>query len=184
MVRCTFSNVIIKAESGVMMTDEILINTSTSVDRETGTDKPLPDEEVVWKERYLRQLADLENTKKRLARSSAQEVEAQKETLLRDILPVADGLDLALLHTSPEDDSRNILQGIEMIRSLLGDFFAKYNVEEMEALGRPFDSSLHESIGMVRYPGVAPNTIVRVEKKGYLLSGKLLRPAQVLIASR
>jgi len=183
MVRCTFSSVIIKAESGVMMTDEILINTSTSVDRETGTDKPLPDEEVVWKERCLRQLADLENTKKRLARSSAQEVEAQKETLLRDILPVADGLDLALLHTSPEDDSRNILQGIEMIRSLLGNFFAKYNVEEMEALGRPFDSSLHESIGMVRYPSVAPNTIVRVEKKGYLLSGKLLRPAQVLIAS-
>jgi len=147
------------------------------------TDKRLPDEEVVWKERYLRQLADLENTKKRLARSSAQEVEAQKETLLRDILPVADGLDLALLHTSPEDDNRNILQGIEMIRSLLGQFFAKYNVEEMKALGRPFDSSLHESIGMVRYPGVAPNTIVRVEKKGYLLSGKLLRPAQVLIAS-
>ena len=147
------------------------------------TDKRLPDGEVAWKERYLRQLADLENTKKRLARSSAQEVDTQKETLLRDILPVADGLDLALLHTSPEDDNRNILQGIEMIRSLLGQFFAKYNVEEMKALGRPFDSSLHESIGMVRYPGVAPNTIVRVEKKGYLLSGKLLRPAQVLIAS-
>jgi molecular chaperone GrpE len=166
-----------------MMTDEIPINTSPSGEMDTETKKRLSDEEVVWKERYLRQLADLENTKKRLARSSAQEVEAQKETLLRDILPVADGLDLALLHTSPEDDNRNILQGIEMIRSLLGQFFAKYNVEEMKALGRPFDSSLHESIGMVRYPGVAPNTIVRVEKKGYLLSGKLLRPAQVLIAS-
>ena len=166
-----------------MMTDEIPINTSPSGEMDTETNKRLSDEEVVWKERYLRQLADLENTKKRLARSSAQEVEAQKETLLRDILPVADGLDLALLHTSPEDDNRNILQGIEMIRSLLGQFFAKYNVEEMKALGRPFDSSLHESIGMVRYPGVAPNTIVRVEKKGYLLSGKLLRPAQVLIAS-
>ncbi len=166
-----------------MMTDEIPINTRPSGEMDTETNKRLSDEEVVWKERYLRQLADLENTKKRLARSSAQEVEAQKETLLRDILPVADGLDLALLHTSPEDDNRNILQGIEMIRSLLGQFFAKYNVEEMKALGRPFDSSLHESIGMVRYPGVAPNTIVRVEKKGYLLSGKLLRPAQVLIAS-
>ena len=166
-----------------MMTDEIPINTSPSGEMDTETYKRLSDEEVVWKERYLRQLADLENTKKRLARSSAQEVEAQKETLLRDILPVADGLDLALLHTSPEDDNRNILQGIEMIRSLLGQFFAKYNVEEMKALGRPFDSSLHESIGMVRYPGVATNTIVRVEKKGYLLSGKLLRPAQVLIAS-
>ncbi len=165
------------------MTDEILINAGMLGDGGTETDKQLPDEEAVWKGRYLRQLADLENTKKRLTRSSAQEVDAQKEMLLRDILPVADGLDLALLHTSPEEDSRNILQGIEMIRSLLGKFFAKYDVEEMEALGQIFDPSLHESIGMVRYPGVAPNTIVRVEQKGFLLSGKLLRPAQVLIAS-
>jgi len=166
-----------------MMADENPINTSPPGEMDPGTDKRLPDEAVAWKERYLRQLADLENTKKRLARSSAQEIDSQKETLLRDILPVADGLDLALLHSSPDDDSRNILQGIEMIRSLLGKFFAKYDVEEMDALGQPFDSRLHESIGVVRYPGVAPNTIVRVEKKGYLLSGKLLRPAQVLIAS-
>jgi molecular chaperone GrpE len=166
-----------------MMADEIQIDTGTSRDKNTETDQQSPDEGAVWKERYLSLLADLENTKKRLERSSAQGVEAQKETLLRDILPVADGLDLALRHTSPEEDSRNILQGIEMIRSLLGKFFANYAVEEMKALGQTFDPSLHDSIGMVRYPGVAPNTIVRVEQKGYLLNGKLLRPAQVLIAS-
>jgi len=165
------------------MADEIQIDTGTSRDKNTETDQQSPDEGAVWKERYLSLLADLENTKKRLERSSAQGVEAQKETLLRDILPVADGLDLALRHTSPEEDSRNILQGIEMIRSLLGKFFANYAVEEMKALGQTFDPSLHDSIGMVRYPGVAPNTIVRVEQKGYLLNGKLLRPAQVLIAS-
>ena len=167
----------------MMMADEIQINTGTSWDKKTESDQQSPDEGAVWKERYLSLLADLENTKKRLERSSAQGVEAQKETLLRDILPVADGLDLALRHTSPEEDSRNILQGIEMIRSLLGKFFANYAVEEMKALGQTFDPSLHDSIGMVRYPGVAPNTIVRVEQKGYLLNGKLLRPAQVLIAS-
>ena len=165
------------------MADEIQIDTGTSRDKNTETDQQSPDEGAVWKERYLSLLADLENTKKRLERSSAQGVEAQKETLLRDILPVADGLDLALRHTSPEEDSRNILQGIEMIRSLLGKFFANYAVEEMKALGQTFEPSLHDSIGMVRYPGVAPNTIVRVEQKGYLLNGKLLRPAQVLIAS-
>lgn len=71
-----------------------------------------------------------------------------------------------------------------MNRNLLVKFFSKYNVEEMEALGQPFDPNLNESIGMVRYPGVSPNTVVRVEQKGYLHNGKLLRPAQVLIASR
>ena len=165
------------------MADEIQINTGTSWGENTETDQQSPEEGAVWKERYLSLLADLENTKKRLDRSSSQSVESQKERLLKDILPVADGLDLALRHTSPEEDSRNILQGIEMIRSLLGKFFANYAVEEMKALGQTFDPSLHDSIGMVRYPGVTPNTIVRVEQKGYLLNGKLLRPAQVLIAS-
>jgi molecular chaperone GrpE len=166
------------------MTDEIQINAGDSVDRDTEINNQSPADGAVWKDRYLRLLADLENTKKRLARTSVREVEAQKEALLRDILPIADGLELALLHVSHEEDSRNILQGIEMNRILLGKVFSKYDVEEIEALGQPFDPNLHESIGMVGYPGVAPNTIVRVEQKGYLLSGKLLRPAQVLIASR
>ena len=172
-----------KAYRGVMMADEVQINNNTSGDRDTETDQQSPDEGAAWKERYLRLLADLENTKKRLARTSAEEVEAQRKALLRDILPVADGLDLALRHISQEEDSRSILQGIEMNRILLGKIFAKYDVEELDALGQPFDPGLHESIGAIRYPGVAPNTIVRVEQKGYLLSGKLLRPAQVLIAS-
>ncbi|SHJ99719.1 molecular chaperone GrpE [Malonomonas rubra DSM 5091] len=166
------------------MTDEIQINTDCSGDGVTEDDNQRTNEGAVWKERYLRLLADLENTKKRLARTSAQEIEAQKASLLRDVLPVADGLELALRHSSQDEDSRNILQGIEMNRSLLGKFLSKYDVAEMDVLGQPFDPGLHESIGMVRCPGVAPNTVVRVEQKGYLLSGKLLRPAQVLIASR
>jgi len=166
------------------MADEILKNSNGSTGTtDTQTDKQSPDEGTVWEERYLRLLADLENTKKRLARTSAQEVEAQKETLLRDILQVADGLDLALRHISHEENSRNILQGIEMNRNLLEKFFTKYDVKEMEALGQPFDPGFHESIGMVRSPGVAANTVVRVEQKGYLYRDKLLRPAQVLIAS-
>ncbi|RPJ07391.1 MAG: nucleotide exchange factor GrpE, partial [Deltaproteobacteria bacterium] len=64
---------------------------------------------MVWKEKYLRLFADLENTKKRLVRSSALEVGAEKEALLRDVLPVADALDLAFIHASPEEDNRSIL---------------------------------------------------------------------------
>ena len=167
------------------MDDEFSKN--TSVTNEEGIiqgDEQSLDEVEVWKGRYLRLLADLENTKKRLTRTSAQEVESQQESLLRDVLPVADGLDLALKHISREEDSRNILQGIEMNRNLLVKFFSKYGVEEMEALGQSFDPSQHESLGMVRYPGVAPNTVVRVEQKGYLHNGKLLRPAQVIIAAQ
>ena len=165
------------------MGDEIVQNNRTNEDIFIQGDEQLMAEVAVWKEKYLRLFADLENTKKRLERTSQWEIEAQKENLLRDILPIADGLDLALKHLSPDEDSRNILQGIEMNQTILNKFFSKYDVEEMDVLGQKFDPNMHESLGMVRYPGVAPNTVIRVEKKGYLRSGKLLRPAQVIIAS-
>jgi molecular chaperone GrpE len=142
-----------------------------------------PDDAVEWKGRYVHLLADLENTKKRLARTSAREVEAEKEALLLDVLPIADGLDLALIHTSSAEDSRNILEGIELLRNILNKFFAKYDVTPIDAWGKPFDPGLHEAIGMVRHPNVAPNTVVKVAQKGYLYHDRLLRPAQVLVAS-
>jgi molecular chaperone GrpE len=140
-----------------------------------------PDEAALWKDKYVRLYADLENTKKRLIRSSAQEVEAEKEVLLRDVLPVADGLDLALMHTSNEEDSRNLLQGIELIRNILNKFFDKYNVKAIDAWGKPFDPRLHEAIGVTPHPKFPPNTVVKVEQKGYLYRDKLLRPAQVVV---
>ena len=151
--------------------------------------KPQADEQAsneadLWKDKYLHILADLGNTKKRLARTSAQEVETEKEKLLREILPVADGLDLALLHAARDEDDRNILQGIELIRNILIKLFVKYEVTTIEAWGKPFDPNLHEAIGMIRSPNVAPNSVVRVEQKGYLLRDKLLRPAQVVVAAR
>ena len=96
------------------------------------------------------------NTKKRLARSSAQEVEAEKEALLRDALPVADALDLAFIHASPEEDSRSILQGIELIRNMLNTFFTTYDVRAIDAWGQPFDPRLHEALGVERHPKVPP----------------------------
>jgi molecular chaperone GrpE len=140
-----------------------------------------PDEAAFWKDKFARLFADLDNTKKRLARTSAQEVEAQKETLLRELLPVADGLDLALLHTSEKHDNRDIMQGIELVREILNKFFAKYDVKAIDAWGNPFDPRLHEAIGVLPHPKFPPNTVVKVEQKGYLHGDKLLRPAQVVV---
>ena len=143
-----------------------------------------PDRETVWQEKYLRLAADLENTKKRLARAATRDVEAQKEALLRDVLPVADALDLAFMHASREEDNRSILQGIDLIRDMLSKFFTKYDVTVIDAWGEPFDPRWHEALGAEHHPKVAPNTIMRVERKGYMHGDKLLRPAQVVVAKR
>ena len=148
---------------------------------ERAFDRPAPEPADVWKERYLRLHADVENTKKRLARSSAREVAAQKEALLRDMLPVADGLDLALMHTPDHQDNRGILQGIEMVRNILNKFFADHGVKAIDAWGQPFDPRRHEAIGVMAHPKFPPNTVVKVEQKGYLIGDKLLRPAQVVV---
>jgi molecular chaperone GrpE len=148
---------------------------------ERSFDRPAPEPTDVWKDRYLRLHADVENTKKRLARSSAQEVEAQKEALLRELLPVADGLDLALMHTPDQKDNRGILQGIEMVQNILNKFFADHGVKAIDAWGKPFDPRLHEAIGVMSHPKFPPNTAVKVEQKGYLYGDKLLRPAQVVV---
>lgn len=147
------------------------------------SDEQTSDTVSVWKDKYIHLLADLDNTKKRLARNSAQEVEYQKENLLNDVLPFADGLDLALLNISNENDSRNIIEGIELLRGVLDKFFTKYDVKAIAARGEMFDPNFHDAIGMVQHPVAAPNTVVRVERKGYLYHGRLLRPAQVLVAA-
>jgi molecular chaperone GrpE len=151
---------------------------------ERSFDRPMPESADVWKDRYLRLHADVENTKKRLARSSAQEVEAQKEALLRELLPVADGLDLALMHTPDQKDNRGILQGIEMVQNILNKFFADQKVKVIDAWGKPFDPRLHEAIGVMSHPKFPPNTVVKVEQKGYLYGVKLLRPAQVVVTPK
>jgi molecular chaperone GrpE len=156
--------------------DEILPDPQADAPQQTAAD--------VWKDKYLRLYADVENTKKRLARSSAQEVEAQKEALLRDMLPVADALDLALMHASEKEDNRSILQGIELIRNILNKFFSKYDVKVIDSWGEPFDPRVHEALGVERESKLPPNTVVRVERKGYLYGDKLLRPAQVVVTPR
>ena len=116
---------------------------------ERSSDRPTPEPVDFWKDRYLRLHADVENTKKRLARSSAQEVEAQKKALLRDMLPVADGLDLALMHTPDQKDNRGILQGIEMVRNILNKFFAGHGVKAIDAWGQPLKAAYRQNLSHV-----------------------------------
>ena len=64
------------------------------------------------------------------------------------------------MHVSHEEDGRNLLQGIELIRNILDKFFIKYKVKVIDSWGRPFDPKLHEAIGVMRNPKFPPNTVV------------------------
>jgi molecular chaperone GrpE len=64
---------------------------------------------------------------------------------------------------------------------MMAQFLTKYGVSVIDAWGQPFDPAIHEAVGVVPDPSVAPGTVFRVEQKGYRLNEKLLRPARVLV---
>lgn len=139
-------------------------------------------EAAEWQDKYTRLYAELENSKRRLARLYANQAEQDKEHLLRDMLPLADNLERALANASGVEAAGELRQGVALTLKAFVDALAKHGVRPIQAQGQSFDPELHEAAGAVRQPGLPPGTVVRVEQKGYTVGDKLLRPARVLVA--
>ena len=137
-------------------------------------------EAAEWKERYLRMRADLENTRKRLERRYAEELEREKERILQAMLPVADNLEAALRHANGEDPA--LRQGVELTLKAFRDTLASLGVRPIEALHRPFDPNLHEAVAVEAGSGAEPGTVVAEERTGYTYRERVLRPARVRVS--
>ena len=131
----------------------------------------------------LRALADAENVKKRLLREAEDLKKYAGESVLADLLPVLDNLDLALAHTGNLDDAcKNFVIGVEMTRKLFLDAVKGHGLEAVEAgRGVPFDPEVHEAVGTVEEGNLDNNLIAQVVQGGYILKGRLLRPAKVMV---
>ncbi len=131
---------------------------------------------------FLRAIAELENVRKR----SAREVDAARqfgvERFAADLLPVADTLDLAL-RSSAAADAATLAQGQEATLRLLLKAFERAGLAEIEPDGEPFDPTLHEAMAMQPAPDRPPHTVLQVVQKGWLLNGRLLRPARVIVSA-
>lgn len=140
-----------------------------------------PSEEVDWRGAYMRMAADIDNTKKRLARNAERRLEQDRADLLADMLPVADNLERILAHSKQVGD-RDLSLGLGIALKDLMSRLRKHGVEPFGAEGAPFDPEWHEAIGAVSERNIPGGTVVKVERKGYRLDGELLRPARVLVA--
>ena len=137
----------------------------------------------VWRDKYLRLAADLENTKRRLERQYQHRAQQSQERLVKDLLPLADNLERALAHATPAATQTGLYSGVELT---LRDFLAalaRHGVERIEALGEPFDPDLHEAIGAAPHPTLSPGTVMHVELPGYTYQDRLLRPARVMVVA-
>ncbi len=141
----------------------------------------LREEAATWKDNYLRLYADLDNTKRRLKQQSLFEVEQEKKKLLNDFLPVIDNLERALKHATGDPVEQGLRHGVELTYKMLLNAFAQNGVTPINAWHQPFDPEIHEALGFVKQDKLPPGTVAHVEETGYMLDGRLLRSAKVLI---
>ena len=133
------------------------------------------------KDKYLRGLAEMDNFRKRVNKEKQEFQKYVLSEFILDLLQIYDNLDRALKATSIENE-KGIIAGVEIIRKQLLDLLKRNHVQEIDALGKPFDPVFHEALSKEERPGIANPVIVEVYQKGFTYHDKLLRPVLTKVA--
>jgi len=129
----------------------------------------------------LRLQADIENLRKRKDRDVASAHKFALDKFAADLLPVRDSLEMGLVAADGADVAK-LKEGSELTLKMLSSAMDKYNIKEINALNEKFNPEYHEAMSMQEREDVAPNTVVTVVQKGYLLNDRLIRPAMVIVS--
>jgi molecular chaperone GrpE len=135
---------------------------------------------VELREAMLRERAEIENQRRRLQRDLEQARRFANEKLLAELLPIYDGLERGLAVES--GDVAAVREGISLTLKSLQKLAESNGLAVIDPLDQPFDPERHQAMSMVEAPDKAPNTVISVLQKGYLLNDRLLRPALVAVA--
>ncbi len=131
----------------------------------------------------LRVQADLENLRKRNVRDLENAHKFGMEKFIQEMLPVWDSQALAVEAGKDDNvDLGKLREGMELTLKMMSAAMEKFNVEEVNPMGQPFDPELHQAMSMLETVDAPANTVINVFQKGYLLNGRLIRPAMVVVA--
>ena len=128
----------------------------------------------------LRERAEIENQRRRLARDLEQARKFANERILGDLLPVLDSLEQGL---GAQGDGEQLRAGVELTLKQLLKVAGDNGLSVVDPTGQPFDPESHQAMSMVPSTEHPANTVVQVYQKGYRLNDRLLRPAMVVVAS-
>ena len=140
-------------------------------------------EEELQKEhdRLLRTLAEHENYKKRMARERADFLKFGNESLMKELLPILDNLELSLEHARNATNANAITEGIELVKKEFLRKLEKYGLSAISARGEKFDPNRHEAAVQIETAEHPEDTVIDEFQKGYFLNDRLLRPASVSV---
>ncbi|EPC00080.1 molecular chaperone GrpE [Litchfieldella anticariensis FP35 = DSM 16096] len=133
------------------------------------------------KDQALRAAAEAQNIRRRAEQDVDKARKFALERFVKELLPVVDSLEKAL-DAMQEGADETHREGVAMTLKMQLDVLTKFGVETVEPEGEPFDPQYHEAMAMVPNPELEPNTVMEVMQKGYVLNGRLVRPAMVVVS--
>ncbi len=142
-------------------------------------------EEDDYKDKYLRQLAEMENMRKRLQEEKQQTINFAIDRVMAEFLSPLDQFERALeFAEKASDEVKNWSRGFQMILAQFQQVLSDYDVKAFDSLGRPFDPHRHEAIEQVERQGAKEGTVVEEIIKGYEKNGRVVRHARVKVAGK
>ena len=134
-------------------------------------------------DKYLRLYAEFENYKKRVNKDKEELVKYGNEKLIYELLPVIDYLEMALKH-SKNEASEGIVQGVEITLKELMRTLEKFGLTSIEAIGKPFDPTVHHAMSVVEREDVEENMVAEEFRKGYMVRDKVIRAPLVGVSKK
>ena len=135
-----------------------------------------------WKDRYARAMADFDNFRKRTARDREDLVKFAASDVLKDILPTVDNLARALEEAKDKADDP-FVAGVRLVYDGLVKALADHGATPLDSVGEPFDANFHEALAQLPSEEVEEGHVINEVKRGWMLHGKLLRAAQVVVSA-
>ena len=135
-------------------------------------------------DQLLRTRAEMENLRRRHALELEKAHKYALDSFVKDLLGVRDSLELALEAASKEQaDLVSLREGTELTLKQMADVMSRFGVERLDPRGEPFNPEYHQAMTLQPSTEVPPNTVTAVIQKGYVLNGRLVRPAMVIVSS-
>ena len=149
--------------------------------KEPKAEPPKP-AEPDWKTLYAVTLADFDNYKKRAARDREETYRYAEADILKDVLPAVDNLQLALANAKEKGDDP-FVKGVQLVHDTLLKSLKDHGAEPFDSVGLALDTEKMEAIATLPSPDVEEGKVSIESKKGWMLKGKVLRAAQVVVSS-
>lgn len=148
-------------------------------DKLTETEKKLNE----YMDRALRMQAEGDNLQRRVERDIANAHKYALEKFALELLPVIDSLERAVLsHQADESGTGSLLDGVSLTLKMFMAAVEKFGVQQVNPEGEVFNPEFHQAVSTQEDPAVKSGTVLNVLQKGYLLNGRLIRPALVIVA--